>query len=159
MPASYMEGYGAGEETRWLWIKRVLFIGLPAILLLTGAFFYFRTWSEERAVSNFLATLEQKDYDAAYRMWCTAEKPCLYYPLEKFKEDWGPEGQYGKLSSLKFESVDYCDTGVVFETTYPNAQPFGLWVERSSNMISFAPWQRCPGKHLQLGPFFRKIFG
>lgn len=156
---SYMEGYGAGEERRWLWIKRVLFIGLPAVLLLTGAFFYLRTWSQERVVSNFLTTLEQKNYEEAYRMWCTSERPCRYYPLEKFKEDWGPTGQYGNLTALKFESVDFCDSGVVFEATYPNVQPFGLWVERSSNMISFAPWQRCPGKHLQFGPFLSRLFG
>ncbi len=91
--ASYMEGYGAGEEQRSRWIKRVLFIGLPTILLLTGAFFYFRTWSEERTVSTFLSALQEKRYDEAYRMWCTPEKPCRYYPLEKFKSDWGPEGQ------------------------------------------------------------------
>lgn len=157
--ASYMEGYGAGEEQRWRWVKRVLFIGLPSVLVLVAAFFYFRTWSQERVVSTFLATLEEKKYEEAYRMWCTPEKPCRYYPLDKFKEDWGPNGQYANLAVLKFESIDYCDSGVVFEATYPNVQPFGLWVERSSNMISFAPWQRCPGKHLQFGPFLKRIFG
>ena len=157
--ASYMEGYGAGEEERSRLIKRILFIGLPAILVLTGAFFYFRTWSQERTISTFLSALEEKRYEDAYRMWCTPEKPCRYYPLEKFKSDWGPDGQYSNLAALKLGSVDYCDSGVVFEATYPNAEPFGLWVERSSNMISYAPWQRCPGKHIQFGPFLKKIFG
>lgn len=157
--ASYMEGYGAGEEQRSRLIKRVLFIGLPSVLVLVTAFFYFRTWSQERTVSTFLSALEEKKYDDAYRMWCTPEKPCRYYPIEKFKEDWGPAGQYGNLSVLKFDSVDYCDSGVVFEANYPNAQPFGLWVERSSGLISFAPWQRCPGKHLQFTPFLKRIFG
>jgi hypothetical protein len=156
---SYMEGYGAGEERRWLWIKRVLFIGLPSVLVIVSAFFYFRTWSQERTVSNFFETLEQQNYEAAYRMWCTPEKPCRYYPIEKFKEDWGTDGVYGNLSALKIENVDYCESGVVLEATYPDTQPFGLWVERSTNMISFAPWQRCPGKHIQFGPFLKRIFG
>lgn len=155
----YMEGYGAGEEQRSRTIKRVLLIGIPAILLSVAAFFYFRTWSQERTVSRFIATLEEKKYDDAYKMWCTPEHPCRYYPVEKFKEDWGPEGQYKDLNQLKFGSVDYCGAGVVFEASYPNTKPFGLWVERSSNLISFAPYERCPGKHLQLGAFFKRLWG
>ncbi len=69
--AGYMEGYGAGDESRGRWIKRIFFIGIPAILLLVAGFFYFRTWSQERVVSNFLSTLEEKKYDEAYRMWFT----------------------------------------------------------------------------------------
>lgn len=157
--AGYMEGYGAGDEARSRWIKRIFYIGLPAVLVLTGAFFYFRTWTQERALSAFLDTLKQQKYEDAYRMWCTPEHPCRYYPLEKFKEDWGPEGQYRNLASLKIQSVDYCGEGVVFETTYPDSETFGLWVERETNIISFAPYQRCPGKHLQLGPLLKKIFG
>jgi hypothetical protein len=63
------------------------------------------------------------------------------------------------MSDLKFGAVDYCGSGVVFEATYPNTMPFGLWVERSTNLISFAPYQRCPGKHLQLGAFFKRLWG
>jgi hypothetical protein len=155
----YMEGYGAGEEKRNRSIKRILLIGIPAILLCVAGFFYFRTWSQERTVSHFIDALEEKKYDDAYKMWCTPEHPCRYYPQEKFKEDWGPEGQYGKLNELKLGAVDYCGSGVVIEATYPKAMPFGLWVERSTNLISFAPYQRCPGKHLQLGAFFKRLFG
>jgi hypothetical protein len=155
----YMEGYGAGEEQRGRTIKRALLIGIPVILLCVAGFFYFRTWSQERTVSNFIRTLEDKKYDDAYKMWCTPEHPCRYYPLEKFKEDWGPTGQYSKLNEVKLGAVDYCGSGVVIEATYPNAMPFGLWVERSTNLISFAPYQRCPGKHLQLGAFFKRLFG
>lgn len=159
MATGYMEGYGAGEEARNRLIKRIFFIGVPAVLLAVGAFFYFRTWSQERAVSRFLTALEEKKFDEAYRMWCTPQKPCRYYPLEKFQEDWAPNGHYGKLSELKFGSVDYCQSGVVFEIEYPNEKPFGLWVERSSNLISFAPAERCPGRHLQFGALFEKLFG
>lgn len=157
--AGYMEGYGAGDEVRDRWIKRLLYVVLPAALLLTGAFFYFRTWTQERTLDAFLDALRQQKYEEAYAMWCTAERPCRHYPLEKFKDDWGPEGQYKDLAALQIGSVDYCGDGVVFEATYPNTDDFGLWVERSTNLISFAPWQRCPGKHLQFGPLLKKIFG
>ncbi|MEI9813962.1 MAG: hypothetical protein WDO18_15545 [Acidobacteriota bacterium] len=68
-------------------------------------------------------------------------------------------GQYSKLADLEFGAVDYCGTGVVFEATYPNSKPFGLWVERNTNLISFSPYERCPGKHFQLGAFFRRFLG
>lgn len=155
----YMEGYGAGEEARNRLIKRVVFIGLPAILVAVAAFFYFRTWSQERVVARFVDALEKKQLEAAYAMWCTPESPCRFYPLDKFREDWAPDGVYGDTTKLQWGAVDYCGTGVVFEVNYPNQQPFGLWVERSTGLISFAPWQRCPGKHFQPGALFRRIFG
>ncbi|MEO8096561.1 MAG: hypothetical protein ABI811_02590 [Acidobacteriota bacterium] len=156
---SYMEGYGTADEKRGRWLKRIFFVALPVLLLGTAAFFYFRTWSQERVVAHFVDAIKQKDFDGAYKLWCPADKPCRYYPMEKFQEDWGPTGKYANLATLKIQNVDYCDGGVVFESFYPNAEPFGLWVEKSTGLISFAPWQRCPGPHLQLGPFFRRIFG
>jgi hypothetical protein len=155
----YMDGYGAGEDVRASRLKRIFGIGIPAILLAVAAFFYFRTWGEERAMRSFLAAVEAKQYDDAYRMWCNPAKPCRYYPMERFLEDWGPNGAYKNIPALDFDNIDYCNTGVVFETKYPDAEPFGLWVERSNKVISFAPWQRCPGKHLQFGLLWQKIFG
>jgi hypothetical protein len=156
---SYMEGYGQTDQRRGRVLKRILGIGVPVILLAVASYFYFRTWSQERAVSAFLESLEAKKYEEAYGMWCNAAHPCPYYPLARFREDWGPEGQFRDLSKMQWGSVDYCGQGVVFEAAYPGAEPFGLWVERSTNVIGFAPYARCPGKHLQLGAFFRRIFG
>lgn len=155
----YMEGYGTGDERRSLWMKRVFFIGIPAILLSIGAFFYLRTWSQERTMAKFLDALEQQKYEEAYAMWCNAEHPCRYYPMDKFEEDWGPSGVYGNISQLKLETVDYCGSQVVFQYNYPNTQPFGLSVERATNVVSFFPYPRCPGKHLQIGAFLKRIFG
>lgn len=157
--AGFMEGYGAGEETRNRVIKRTFLIGVPAILLAVGAFFYFRTWSQERAIGRFTDALEAKSYQDAYRMWCPTDKDCRFYPFQKFQEDWGPNGIYGKPEQLNFGSVDYCNTGVVFEVTYPNQQPFGLWVDRNTNVIGFSSAERCPGKHLAVGAFFKRFFG
>lgn len=157
--AGYMEGYGAGEEDRNRIIKRTFLIGVPAILLAVAGFFYFRTWGQERTMGRFVDALEQAKYEEAYQMWCTADKPCRFYPLDKFKEDWGAEGHYGKVADLKFGAVDYCKSGVVFEIDSPSQGAFGLWVERETNLISFAPWQRCPGPHLQIGAFFGRLFG
>jgi hypothetical protein len=155
----FMEGYGARDEVRIRWIKRVVFIGLPSVLVAVAAFFYFRTWSEERVMARFLEALKQQQFDAAYALWCPAEAPCRNYPIEKFREDWGPGGVYGNPAQIQFGAVDYCGQGVVFEIYYPSQQPFGLWVERGTGRMSFAPWQRCPGKHFQPGALFRRLFG
>jgi hypothetical protein len=152
-----MEGYGQKDLRRNLWLKRIFGIGLPVVLLLAGAYFYFRTWPQERTVARFVETLEKKDYQAAYRMWC--EQPCRYYSFEDFSRDWGSEGQYRDPSQLKFGSADYCGQGVVFETMYPNTKTFGLWVERSNNIIGFAPEERCGGKRIHFDGLFKRLFG
>jgi hypothetical protein len=34
-----------------------------------------------------------------------------------------------------------------------------LDIERSTNVISFAPWAECPGRHLHIGTWLRSLFG
>jgi hypothetical protein len=42
---------------------------------------------------------------------------------------------------------------------YPGDENFGLWVDRSTKAISYAPWARCPGPHLQIIEQLKKRFG
>jgi hypothetical protein len=161
MSEDFMQGYGVKEERRGRLVKRSLIGGLTAIVLLVGGFFYFRTFRQERVLDRFMETLEQKNYDAAYQMWCSAVKPCPYYPKSRFEEDWGPSTPYSNPANAKIQNIDFCENGVLFNIAYPNVKPVVLWVESGDSMISFAPpdWQRCPGKHLQIEPFLHKIFG
>jgi len=55
--------------------------------------------------------------------------------------------------------VDACDTGVVIDIAYPGADDQGLWVERKTKVLTFAPWVRCPGPHLQIVEFLKSRFG
>jgi hypothetical protein len=92
-------------------------------------------------------------------MWgCTQDTPCKYYPPEKFNEDWGPGSPFAK-GPTKITDVDACGTGVVFHLEIPNAEDVGLWVQRDTNVISFAPWPRCPGPHLQVWKFLKSKLG
>ena len=63
-------------------------------------------------------------------------------------------------SAAKVDNVDYCDESVVFNVSYPNADPLVLVVDRSTNIIGFAPsdWDRCPGRHWQFRRFFKSLF-
>jgi hypothetical protein len=158
--AGYLDQYGVVDARRERLTKQIILWGLIAVVIGAVLFFYFRNWSEERRVNQFLDLLKQHNYQEAYRLWgCTPDTPCRYYGPDRFTQDWGPEGIYKNASDLKIEDVDACGAGVVFHFTYPGADDFGLWVERSTKNISFAPAPRCPGPHLQLWRFIKSRFG
>ena len=156
----FLDTYGVAEERSGRWIKRIVLVGLAVAVIGTSTYLYFRTWSQEQAVKRFFTALESKDYQGAYKMWCPPENPCKYNPFDRFEEDWGPATPYSHGSAAKVENIDYCGEGVVFNISYPNADPVVLWVERGSNIISFAPpdWERCPGRHWQFRRFFKSLF-
>ena len=138
---------------------RVLVAGFAALALGVTGYFYFRTWSEERVVNEFFASLDRKDFQGAYRMWgCSQEKPCDNYDPKRFNEDWGPDTPYSKVSTATLDQVDFCGEGVVVRINYPKAEAVSLWVDRSTKLLSFAPWPRCPGKHLEFGRLLSRLF-
>jgi hypothetical protein len=158
--SGFMEGYGVKEARRGRIILRTAIAVVTVAILATGGYFYFRTYNEERVFARFKDTLAKQDYASAYRMWCTAEHPCPYYPMEKFTADWGPSSPYAKINEASVEHVDYCDSGVVFDLSLAGADPVAVWVERSTGILSFYPYQRCRGiKHLEFGPLLRRLFG
>ena len=157
--AGYLDAYGAGDERRERRTKLMVLWGLAAVAVMGVLYFTFRTWSQERAVKHFLTLLQQKEYQDAYKLWgCTPDTPCKYYPPERFTEDWGPSGAYADIGSARIENVDYCDAGVVVTLAFPKMDPIGLYVLRENNLISFAPWPRCPGPHLHLWEFLKSRF-
>ena len=157
--AGFLDGYGVADARKERRRKRVILWSLATVLAVAAGFLYFRTWREERVVKEFFATLDRRDFQGAYRMFgCTQDTPCPNYDPARFIEDWGPDTPYAKGSSARVANVDFCDSGVVFLVNYPNAEPVSLWVERSSRVISFAPWPRCPGRHWEFGRFFRSLF-
>ncbi|HLY61781.1 MAG TPA: hypothetical protein VKV95_13620 [Terriglobia bacterium] len=77
-----------------------------SILILSGlliaiiaGLLIFRFWNikEERAVSRFLTTVQQGDYQEAYRLW----KPARSYTFDDFMHDWGEKGDYGKIRQFE----------------------------------------------------------
>jgi hypothetical protein len=156
--AGYLDSYGVADERRERLTKRIVIASVSVIVVAAVLYFGFRTHGQERVMSQFFQALEHQQYQDAYKMWGCPEN-CKYYPPDKFLEDWGPASHYANTSAFKIEHVDYCDEGVVFDLSYPNSgDDIGLWVNRSTNFISFNPTARCPGKHLQLGTFFRSLF-
>jgi len=154
----YLEAYGAGDEQRERRIKRIVIWGLVAVITGGSLYFIFHTWRQEQVVKQFFSLLEQKNYQAAYALWCP-DHPCKYYAPDKFIEDWGPSSAFADPAAAKVAHVDSCGTGVRFDVEHPKAGELGLYVDRDTNLIGFAPEPRCPGRHLQLIEFLRARFG
>lgn len=164
--SSYLEAYGAAEEHRSQRIKLVRNVSIVvAALAVIGLilFFTFRNHSEEQQVKTFIQLLQSRNYAQAYQLWgCTESHPCADYSFQKFQEDWGPASAHADESSARLAMVQSCGSGVVIRLDYskPSEEAVPLWVERNTQVISFAPWAECPGtKHLRIGAFLRSLFG
>lgn len=148
--------YGVSDARRERRIKRIVLWGLGIAILAVILFFTFRSWRQERVVKQFFSLLKQQNYQDAYKLWgCTQDTPCKYYPPDRFNEDWGPSGQYKDAVNARIAAEDVCGSGVVFNVVIPKVDPIGLWVESSTNVLSYAPWPRCPGPHLQIWDFLK----
>ncbi len=156
----YLSTYGQRDERRGKLIKRAVLGVLAVAVISTTAYFFFRTWSEERAVTAFLQKLKAQDYQAAYATWgCTDATPCKYYPLEKFLEDWGPKSAQADAASAKVDDSEPCGDGVIVTVAFGKGNPVALSVAKSTGAVGFAPWPECPGRHWRFKSFLQRIFG
>jgi hypothetical protein len=160
--SSYLEEYGSSEEQKARLAKLVkrAVVALISLLILAGlGYVFFKNYPEERQVKNFLENLRKQDFQTAYRMWgCSESTPCRDYAFQKFMDDWGPKGSHADIGSAHIGLSQSCGTGVLLRVDYKGAEAVPLWVERSTKVVSFAPWPECPGKHLHIGAFLRSLF-
>jgi hypothetical protein len=157
--AGYLDSYGVADLQRAKKKKQIaLLLGAALILGLAG-FLFLHNRSEKRTVRLFLDDLRSAKYQDAYRSFgCTPSTPCRDYTFDKFMEDWGPKGQYANVKAGHVTVVDSCGEGVVTTLEFPNVQPFGLYVDRKTRVLSFAPWPRCPGRHWHIMEFLSRQF-
>jgi hypothetical protein len=145
--AGYLDQYGAGEERREKTsqiVKRALLAVVALVVIGGGLFFVFHDYREEQRVKQFFTVIQAHDYKGGYALFgCTEAKPCRYYPMEKFMEDWGP------ASGRSFEGAHItrsrsCGSGVLLTVDFNKSQPEKLWVERADMSVGFPPVQGCP---------------
>lgn len=158
--AGYLEDYGVQDARRGKIIKRIVIIGLGTVATALVLFLVFRNFSERRVANAFLDAVKSKNYQQAYEKWgCTAAAPCRDYKFEKFMEDWGPNGVYKRVDEANYTIEDVCGPGVVFTLVIPGTEePVGIYVNRTDRVVSYAPWPRCPGRHLHLWEFIKSKF-
>ncbi|MEO8597602.1 MAG: hypothetical protein ABI759_30060 [Candidatus Solibacter sp.] len=146
--AGYLDQYGAGEERRAKITKTIwnTVVALVVLAVAGGAlYFHFHNYREEHQVLEFMNLLSGKNYKAAYALFgCTDQKPCRYYPFDKFMEDWGPASGHTGYQQARITRSRSCGSGVLLTVDYGKDQQEKLWVERVDKSIGFPPVQGCP---------------
>lgn len=145
----YLDQYGAGEEERNRIIVRSIVGVVVAVILGSLGWYLLKDHHQESVVKTFLGEVRRGDYQTAYRDWgCTQTKPCSGYDFAKFSEDWGAHAKDGAPNPavLGITDSESCGTGVLLTVAVNAARQEKLWVDKSNDAISFAPYPICPFK-------------
>lgn len=90
--------------------RRKIIIGLLVALAVIGILVWqFWNLPAEHHVNRFFEALEQQQFEKAYGIWNddadwqqhAAKYTSSGYPYNKFLDDWGLNGEYGKITSYK----------------------------------------------------------
>lgn len=111
---------------------------LAILVMIIGGLLAFRMWNypEERAVTAFFATLQQGDYQKAYKLW----KPARSYSFDDFMHDWGPQGDYGRVQAFQIVLARSKGPQTVIVTVRVNNQdpPLDLLVDRKTKSLAYS---------------------
>ena len=118
----------------WRKFLPILLVGVVGVGALL--FVQFRNFREERAVTRFLDTLHQGNYQEAYRLW----QPSPSYTFENFLRDWGEHGDYGRVR--EFQILDSRSKGsntVIVTVRINNVDPpLDLIVDRNTKGLAYS---------------------
>ena len=145
----YLDTYGAGEEQRNRIILRSVVSAIVVIVIAALSWYLLKNHHQESVVKTFLAAIRGGDYQGAYRDWgCGSAKPCSGYAFDKFQADWGPAAKDGApdAAALHITDSETCNTGVLLTVAVNASREEKLWVDKSNDAISFAPYPICPHK-------------
>lgn len=117
-------------------IGRYVLVALAVIVIGGAGYLVLRNFPEERAISHFLNTLEQGDYQAAYQLW----QPSSSYSFQDFMHDWGERGDYGKIRVFKILGSRSKGSGTVIVTVTINNEepPLELLVDRKTKGLAYS---------------------
>ena len=163
--AGYLDQYGAGEERRnRIIIRSALAVLIVAVVYALG-WYLLLNHHQESVVKSFVAALKRGDTHAAYTIWgCTTAKPCSGYDYDKFLKDWGPGPDGPDPAVIGLTDSEECNNAVMLTLQVNPKRTEQLWLDKTSDMISFAPFPICPQQipyeimaHRTVGKL-RKIF-
>jgi hypothetical protein len=141
--AGYLEKYGEGDERREK-ITKWTVISILALVVVGGLVYsIFHNYPEEHQAKRFFDLLAARNYQSAYSLWgCTVDHPCRDYPFNAFLKDWGPD--VSPVSNVDVLDGESCGSGVIVDVDAGKAGDKKLWVERSTRVLGFPPYDRCP---------------
>jgi len=138
---SYLDEYGVADARREKLQKRSLLTLLTVLVVGGVLYLWFKNYTEESRVNQFLAQLERGDYPAAYTFWgCRVESPCPNYDYQNFLEDWGPKSPLGKLRSHRLGRSREKGSGVEIPLVLNDQPEVRLWVEKKDGVLGFSPF-------------------
>src|SRR5450432_1423818 len=136
--SGYLDEYGAGEQKRVDLLRNLILLAVALVLVAGLAYYVSRTFHQVRVTKHFLSLLRDKKYPDAYEAWgCTQAHPCPVYAYDKFLEDWGPKSDAGTDPVLKIRESETCNSGVIVKVQVSGQRKDDLWMERSSDALSF----------------------
>jgi hypothetical protein len=117
-------------------IGRYILLAVALILIGGVAYIMLRNYPEERALSRFLQTVEQANYQEAYRLW----QPSPSYSYQDFVRDWGEQGDYGKIRTYKILGSRSKGSQTVIVTVTINDQqpPIEIMVDRKTKGLAYS---------------------
>jgi hypothetical protein len=136
-------------QRRWRLIMVLIIVALVAFIV----WWFFRYYPEEQAINHFFRAIERKDFDTAYGLyfadpdWKQHPQKHDQYPLPQFLLDWGPQSEYGVITSHKIDCATEppskafrSPTGVIVVVTINNrASSTSMWVEKKDKSITLSP--------------------
>ncbi len=116
----------------------VLLFVIPLLILAVLLFVRFRNYPEERAVAQFLAAVQEGNYQEAYRLW----QPSPSYTYEDFLRGWGEMGDYGKIQEYEILGSESKGSNTVIVTVRINnvEPPLDLLVDRETKGLAYSPF-------------------
>jgi len=117
-------------------LKVPFVIGL-VLIFLGGIAYKFANFREERRVRQFIAAVQNGQYDSAYQEWDSDGR----YTMKDFLQDWGKEGYYtkGMHEARVVDSNSKGSAVVVYLGIDSLKYPVALRVDKESLRISFSP--------------------
>lgn len=134
-----------------LWVGFLIALGAIVVIYIALWVSFFHTfefwaWPAEHRINSFLNTLQAGDMNKAYAMWNHdpdwQQHPQKYnnYDFNQFQKDWGPTGDYGKITSHKTLMAKQVGNGVVVGVDINGGKtPLFLRVDYKSKEIGFSP--------------------
>jgi hypothetical protein len=150
----YLDKYGIEEARRNRIITWSLVSAVTLVVLASLSWYLLENYHQEGVVKAFIRELKTGNPDGAYKIWgCTFTKPCPGYSYENFMEDWGGLSKDPSKRALPDPVVfgitdsESCNNGVLLTVQVTPAREEKLWVDKSGDSISFAPYPICPHKN------------
>ena len=127
--------------------KKIIIYSIIALLWIAVLTWYFWNWPQERKVARFMDAVVAQDLERAYGIWQNdpewKQHPQRYenYPFSRFELDWGPSGEWGKITKYDIKGSKSHGGGVIVVVNINDrAEDERLWVQKSDGTLTWSPY-------------------